>query len=57
MGMGVFLRKRKLVTPFGSAEVLLNVCEKWVVLKVSPGKQIGVCIYSGDKCDRISLEL
>jgi hypothetical protein len=55
--MGVFVRKRKLVTPFGSAEVLLNVCEKWVMLKFSPGKQICVCIYSGDKCDRISLEL
>ena len=56
VGMGVFLKKRKVVAHIG-AEVLLNVSDKWIVLKASPAKQLSVCIYSGDKCDLMSLDL
>lgn len=48
MGLGVFLLKRKIVKRADGAELLLNACDKWVVLKISQNQQISYTVHEGE---------
>jgi hypothetical protein len=51
VGLGVFLMKRKLTKRAGHSNILLNIAEKWIVLKITQAEQVNFCIYDGEKSE------
>lgn len=47
VGLGVFIRKRRVLRKPGSTELLMNILDQWVMAKVLPSRQIVLFIYSG----------
>lgn len=48
VGLGVFIRKRRVLRKPGSTELLINIIDQWVVIKVLTSRQIVLCVYSGE---------
>ena len=56
VGLGVFIRKRRVLRKPDSTELLINILDQWVVVKVLPSRQIVMCVYSGEDTTRHCLE-
>jgi hypothetical protein len=48
VGLGSFLLKRKVVTRADASELLLNACDKWLLLRIAHNEQIHYSLHDSE---------
>lgn len=52
VGLGAFLLKRKIIKRADGGELLLNVLDKWVLLKIRQSEQIGYSVHDAQASNK-----
>jgi hypothetical protein len=56
VGLGAFLLKRKIIRRADGAEMLLNACDKWLLLKITHAEQVHCSLYDSHTSTSTVLE-